>query len=178
MGEMGSTLYFGMSIVFGLMAFVALLAGLAQLRFMFSVPNERVIQINVDYRFIPLSISVALVFILGSATWFGLQKSEEQAFMEFSEAEEKGMMGTAFLMDYLAARGDDKCDHVRRPDGKPVIIAIDTSSETDVLCGVTHSLLGKKHMVPFIKIGEEYRIMIGDWPFDYSLAFNAPTSAN
>ena len=171
MGEMGATFYLAVSAIVAVMAFVCGIGAWLQLRSMISSPNTRVIQINIDYRFVPLSISAGLAFLLTSTTLYGIQQSRESAFMENVSASEKGMIGTNFLIEKLAAGNDEKCAHVHRVDGNPLLIAIDVRSKPNVICGVSRDQLTKKMMVPFVKIGEEYHVLIGDWPFSYALAY-------
>lgn len=173
MGDISSAAYLGIAIVFTLFAIVTAFAAFGQISKMIAKPSENVIQVNIDYRFIPFGFSLFMVFVLGSTAYFGLQKSNEQSFLANDQADERGMMGTAHLLNYLAADDNNNCDHVNKPDGGPVIIAIDTDSEVDVICGVTHDYLTRTTMVPFVKIGGEYHTQIGNWPFEFTLAFTA-----
>lgn len=170
MEEMSSFIFLGAAILVGLMFLAALAVTFGIARKMFSNPNDKIIQINIDYRFLPLSINIAMAFVLGSTTWYALQKSAEQRFLEAENAVERGFMGASFLNNYLSPINSGKCEHVHRTDGKPVFVAIDTSSTPGVLCGVTHDMLKSQRMVPYIKTGSEYRFLIGSWPFEYSLS--------
>lgn len=171
MGEMGSTFYLVVSAIVAVMAVVCGLGAWVQLRSMIALPNTRLIQINIDCRFIPLSIKAGFAILLASTTLYGIQQSRENAFLENAEASEKGMIGTKFLIEKLAAGNDEKCTHVHRVDGNPLVIAIDARSQPNVICGVSRDQLTKKMMVPFVKIGDEYHVLIGDWPFSYALAY-------
>jgi len=170
MEAFSSTIFLGGAVLVGLMCIAALLVTFGIGRKMFSSPNDKIIQINIDYRFLPLCLNVVLVSVLGSTSWYGFQKSAEQRFLESDDAIERGFMGANFITEHLAAMDADKCEHVQRANGKPVFIAIDPKSNPAVLCGITHEMLKKMRMIPYVKTGNEYRFLIGNWPFEYSLS--------
>jgi hypothetical protein len=171
MGEMGSELHLVISVVVSGIGLWMMYFATSQLKSMVSVPNKRVIQINLDYRFLPFCVTLALVYVLGSTALYGIQQYQEQDFLENSNAEAKGMIGTKLLIKRLAAKDDQSCGHVRRVDGGPLMISVGDKVKPNILCGVSQSTIQKKKMVPFIQIRNEYQVMVGEWPFNYTLAY-------
>jgi hypothetical protein len=171
MAEASSTFIFSIAFISGLLCLGALISGGAIFSKMFKLPNEKTIQINIDYRFIPMAMSFGVAFLLGSTTWYGIGKGFETSFLNQEGAEARGFIGRDLLIEQLAAKEEGKCDHVRRPDGKPVFVAINSEEDPSTICGVTHEYLQDKFMVPFVVVKNEHRLLLGSWPFDYSIAF-------
>lgn len=171
MAEASSTFIFSVAFVSGLLCLGALISGGAIFSKMFKLPNDRTIQINIDYRFIPMVMSFGVAFLLGSTTWYGIGKGFEASFLNQEGAEARGFIGRDMLIEQLAVRGEEKCKHVNRPDGKPVFIAINADEDPSTICGVTHEYLQDKMMVPYVVVKNEHRLLLGSWPFDYSISF-------
>jgi hypothetical protein len=175
--ETSPILFMSMAVVLGVLGIVLVVGAFKQLRQMITKPNERLIQINLDYRLVPLTISVVLAAIFISGSRYGLEQRAEWQFIQREEASSGGFMGSQFVQDNLAARADGKCDHVQRTDGKPVFIAIDSSKNPSVLCGVTHEALSEQQMYPYIVQGEQHRLLLGKWPFSYEVAYTSKQTA-
>lgn len=104
-----------------------------------------------------------------SAFWF-FEKSGERSLMAMEDTDESGFMGSEYVKRFLSADGEGRCGHVRRLDDLPFGVYIDTSSEPVVLCGIGHKHLESASDRPFVRVGSEYRILVGAWPYRYTLA--------
>ncbi|MDQ2077433.1 hypothetical protein [Marinimicrobium sp. ABcell2] len=133
-------------------------------------PGEQVIQLSISRRFLSLAIALWWALVFGFVCMFAAQRAVEQSFLAASDADRAGMMGSSFLLRLVAADDRGGCSHVSRLDNKPLTIHIDSALEPSVLCGLSHQSANIDRMSAFVKVGEEYRVLAGRWPFHYTLS--------
>lgn len=171
--QMSSAAFLVTSIVMAIIAIVIAVGIYLIGKKMVSVPNENIIQINLDVRFIPLAVNGVLLFIFASTSFYGFQKYQEQLFMETEGAEETGWMGGGHLKEMLKARDGGDCSHVSREGDYPLVIATSASETPSVICGTSHDALNAAGLLPYIKKDGRYTVLLGKWPWDRKISYNA-----
>jgi hypothetical protein len=171
--QMSSAAFLATSLVMATIAIVIAVGIYSIGKKMVSIPNEKIIQINLDVRFIPLAINGVLLFIFGNTSFYGFQKYQEQRFMETEGVEEIGWIGGGHLKEMLEAREGGNCSHVIRDGDYPMVIATSASETPSVICGTSHEALNSAGLLPYIKKDGQYTVLLGKWPWERKISYKA-----
>ena len=142
-------------------------------RKIYAVPNDKLIQINIDRNIFPFLWFILLTFMCVGATIGGVSWSEKQMFLKNEEVKISGWMGRDFLKPIVVQKEVGSCGHVAGA-GAGEVIYVATEEEGGTICGISHEKMADQASYPFIVLGEKSKVMIGDWPFSYELTFETP----